>query len=321
MNKSPLLGNQLRFCLFFLAGCLFTGIATAGPMMGMETLPASIRNLKMSASISPMTMPQVLDWRDSNCITPAGDQGNCGSCYVFAATATVEAMAILAGAPEDINISEQDILSCANEPIAIGRFSIDPAGCAGGYGAAVFEFLKTHDAVMEEDFAYQGGDWIGNGVPQVDCYSAPASGWRVDSWHLVASSQANGIPTTDELKAALQNGPLWVGYMVYDDFLTYWFSGGVSSPPYSHSSGGGTYWHSVLLVGYDNTRQSFVCKNSWGESGGPFNNGTFEVSYDSNCYFGRDAIWIDVSYTTPPPSPTDDVTWGQLKVNFGEFEE
>jgi Papain family cysteine protease len=319
MTSIPHLGNCLRFCFILLVAHLCSGVAAGNPMMGMEPLPAGIKSMKMSAQMTPMNMPQALDWRDSNCITPAGDQGNCGSCYVFAATAVVEAMAILSGASVNLNISEQDILSCANETIMIGNYAIEPSGCAGGYGAAVFEFLKTHDAVHEDDFAYQGGDCLGNGVPLVNCYGAPPTGWNVDSWHLVGSSQANGVPTTDELKSALQHGPLWVGYMVHDDFMAYWLYGNSDTPPYSHTSGGSQWWHAVLLVGYDNDRQCFVCKNSWGETSGPFGNGTFEISYNDNCYFGRDAIWIEVSYTTPPPTAVNSTTWGQLKMEFGEF--
>jgi len=296
---------------------LISPLSIGAHELGMDPLPEGLSMSKMrKVSLSRMNVPSTLDWRDSQCITPAEDQGGCGGCYVFAATGAVEAMAILAGAPTDIDISEQEILSCMDEPIDIGGYLIHPAGCQGGYGAAVFEYLKTNDAAAESDFPYEGGDFSGNGYPLVSCHSTPSSGWSIASWNIVQTSATNGIPTAEELKEALQHGPLWVGYMVYDDFYTYWHTAGSQSFPYSHTTGNAIGWHAVLLVGYDDVTSCFICKNSWGENNGPKNNGTFNISYSDNCYFGRDATWIEVVYNAPPVTSIEEVTWGQIKAKF-----
>ncbi len=321
MSKHP--GLQIKDLvipglLLLAGGILIIPSPVPAQELGMEPLPGSFATANMrKLRVSPEFVPSSLDWRNSNCITPAEDQGSCGSCYIFAATATVEAMAILAGAPGDIDISEQEILSCFNFPIDIGGYMIQPDGCRGGYGAAIFEYLKTRPAVFESGFPYEGGDFSGAGYPLVECHDAQSTGWTVTSWNVVQTSETNGIPTTEELKAALQYGPLWVGYMVHDDFYTYWFSGSSQSPPYSFVAGTFTGWHAVLLIGYDDSSSSFICKNSWGANAGPNQNGTFRISYTSNCYFGRDATWIEVTYNEPLMNTSiEEMSWGQIKVQY-----
>ena len=36
-------------------------------------------------------LPLTIDWRENGAVNPIQDQGHCGSCWAFAATAAVEA--------------------------------------------------------------------------------------------------------------------------------------------------------------------------------------------------------------------------------------
>lgn len=74
------------------------------------------------------------------------------------------------------------------------------------------------------------------------------------------------------LKAAVYNrGPVNVGYMVYEDFSSY--RSGVYEYTWGKAQGG----HGVVIVGYDDTKQCFIVKNSWGTGWGE--NGYFRIAY------------------------------------------
>ena len=68
-----------------------------------------------------------VDWRSKNVITAVKNQGNCGSCWAFAAVETIESSyAILTGKLE--NLSEQQILDCTPNLNHCGG----SGGCNGG---------------------------------------------------------------------------------------------------------------------------------------------------------------------------------------------
>lgn len=56
-----------------------------------------------------------VDWRTAGIITPIKNQGSCGSCWAFAATAAHESYQIqFKGQSKDINLSEQQLVDCSN---------------------------------------------------------------------------------------------------------------------------------------------------------------------------------------------------------------
>jgi hypothetical protein len=262
-------------------------------------------------------LPESLDWRDSGIVTPAREQLSCGACWAFAGIACVESMCLLSGASPGINLSEQFPISCDREARPeFGGFRND--GCCGG-SCTVFEFLKENMAIAEVRFPYGNGDFDGDG-PR-DCAANPSwgtvpcpeelpdpAGWRVASWNLISPQPVPGVV---QLKAALQDGPVWLGYYVYQDFYAYWMSGD-PDVPYRHASGPLLGGHAVLLIGYNNAGQYWIAKNSWGRTG-PFGDGTFHIAFDANCDFGLNASQVVVTGGDVPAKVT---TWGGLKAMF-----
>ncbi|QVL48557.1 MAG: C1 family peptidase [Thiocapsa sp.] len=209
------------------------------------------------------TLPASFDWRDHDAVTPVRDQGECGSCWAFATVAAFESAAIIDGFdPRDE--SEQFLIS----------YSYQNDGCDGGYLSTAAAFLKRIGTVSEDCLAYRADDRL---------RPPPCRGWiaQRDVLNLWA-----GVPRTlADLKQAVYEAPVAVGFRVFDDFLFY--QGGI----YTHVSGHLAGLHAVLIVGWNDTEEYFIVKNSWGPDWGE--DGYFRIAYsevDNDVEFGMDAV-------------------------------
>ena len=86
-------------------------------------------------------LPERVDWRDvsPSVVTPVKDQGHCGSCWAFAATATIEShVAINTGILNEV--SQQELVSCmANDDSCGGT-----GGCLGATAELAFDYLADN---------------------------------------------------------------------------------------------------------------------------------------------------------------------------------
>ncbi|OQY57906.1 MAG: hypothetical protein B6245_14585, partial [Desulfobacteraceae bacterium 4572_88] len=206
------------------------------------------------------SLPEVMDW--SRYDSPVKSQGGCGSCWVFAGVALVENLGNQAGFPVEQDLSEQAIVSCA-----VGD------GCWGGWYWDVMNYIQKNGIPPETCYPYL----ISNGTCSDQC-DAPDFLAKITTF-TPSPGMWGEDHSVNDLKEALQNGPLCVAMRVPDDgtFLGNGYMGGVydyDGDAISWSANG----HSVLLVGYDDDQQCFRAKNSWGPSWGE--NGYFRISYD-----------------------------------------
>jgi len=309
MIHPPLATHRTRgqvFCAAILTAWLALGaspVAVADdekPMLGFKPMPPEILPLMPAPLFQvPTDMPASLDWTPQT--TSPKNQSVCGGCWAFAAMGLVEAMAIIqCGAPTSLDLAEQFPLSCdvATHP----SYGVANDGCCGGY-VTVFPFLQSYGTLAESQLGF-AGDFDGDtprpgctvGAPPWDTVPCPAplpsgTAYRVDTWGLIRSD--GHLPTVAELKARLQNGPVWLGFLVYADFMTYWIHAAPDSV-YVHTTGIYEGGHAVLLVGYDDAISAWIVRNSWGATAGPRGNGTWLMAYESNCMFGLDAAWATV---------------------------
>ncbi|HSR09876.1 MAG TPA: C1 family peptidase [Thermodesulfobacteriota bacterium] len=214
----------------------------------------------VSLSAPATGLPTSLDWRNynsQNYVTGMRDQGNCGSCWAFASTAALESLVLLKNATPgvDENFAEQILLSCGDQ---LGN-------CAqGGYIDRASNFIRDTGLPDEACYAYTATDG--------DCTRA-CGGWQANThrsagWKYIATTS----PNVDAIKTALNNyGPLVTTMDVYTDF--FYYKGGI----YTYQNGNLEGGHAVLIVGYDDSDQHFIVKNSWGTGWGE--GGFFNIAY------------------------------------------
>jgi hypothetical protein len=96
-------------------------------------------------------LPESVDWRLEGSITTAvKNQGMCGSCWAFAATAALEShIAIQTGKLFDLSV--QELVSCAPNTNWCGG----SGGCTGSTAELAYEYIAQHGILEEWRFAYQ----------------------------------------------------------------------------------------------------------------------------------------------------------------------
>jgi C1A family cysteine protease/archaellum component FlaF (FlaF/FlaG flagellin family) len=238
-------------------------------------------------SRSKFTYTGTFDWRDvrgQNWVTPVKNQGSCGSCWIFGATAAFETQINIDANDSalDFDASEQKILSCLS-----GGW-----GCNGGDPRSALKHIRDNGIPDEACMSYHAND-------DISC-SSVCSDWESKAWTL----KTIGIPethTTDSYKAILENnGPMVVVLNVGEDL--FYYRGGIYEPTWTSKEFG---WanHCVMLVGYDDNNECWIIKNSWSTGWGE--DGYGRVSYGQIEQY-RYAFWIeDTSGYAPPPPVID----------------
>ncbi len=210
---------------------------------------------KLITAPEGIAFPPSFDWRTQGGVTPVKNQGNCGSCWDFCATAQFESyILIYSGLEEDL--SEQQVLSCNTQ----GQ------GCDGGWMDTAYEVWMNYGAVRESCMPYHENDT--DPCIQTSCEVAAT----LDDYFYVDEN-------IDAIKTALLDGPVVCAMAVCGTFSSY--TGGCYDEDCTEIN------HGVLIVGWDDTmcngQGAWIVKNSWGPDWGV--DGYFYIKYGS-CYIG-----------------------------------
>jgi Papain family cysteine protease/Kre9/KNH-like N-terminal Ig-like domain len=247
-------------------------------------------------------VPGGFDWRNidgngTSYVTPVRNQGNCGSCWAFAAAAALESYTLMTQNTPNTNLdlAEQILVSCYN-----------PNGCSGGSPSGASAYIKSTGLPGEGCFFYTAFD-AQDGSNSVFCSQA-CSNWQTTPPPYKILNYGSVSATVSAIKDALVNyGPLVTTFSVYADFFSY--NGGI----YSHVTGVYEGGHAVLIVGYDDNNECFIVKNSWGTGWGE--SGFFKIAYSelgSPVYFGGSTLTYYGSLSAPTiivTKPTTGTLW------------
>ncbi|KAI8475892.1 MAG: hypothetical protein J3K34DRAFT_403123 [Monoraphidium minutum] len=246
-----------EFRALYLSGKKDAALQTGGASTLRASAPYSCKAATTWAGSKYASVPLItnVDWRTSTppTVTPVKDQGQCGSCVVFANNAALEAAFILkyggsGYTPANTDLSEQDHMECL-------------AGdqCAGANGYEYIDRAFCKGVTWEASAPYTGRDT--NKCPSVTRYMAGITGY----------SFVKG--TINDLRRALQHNVVAIGVAADTNGFMYYKSG-----VFPCGSKGGLN-HEVSLVAYNNavsvkvgrrtqTWKVFTIKNSWGTGWG-----------------------------------------------------
>ncbi len=247
---------------------------------------------------SEAELPSRYDARNDGIVTPAKNQGKCGSCWAFASIATFESHLLKKYGSGPYDLSEQQLLDCN----AYGY------SCSGGSSDAA-RYWETIGPVKEACYPYSAAKrTCGDSCDELD--------YLVTGWHTVARDQWS-------FKNSCYNeGPgFWI-FLVYTDFSDgnghgYWYDaapGDVYVQTSSFYRGG----HAVLLIGWDDAKKAYLCKNSWGSTGGPNGDGTFWIAYSGHAY-GLEKTFGMVNFDVKKVDPCPDCSGGNVTLCDEKF--
>ncbi|BFG25041.1 hypothetical protein CerSpe_113150 [Prunus speciosa] len=188
-------------------------------------------------------VPATMDWRSKGAVTPMKDQGQCGSCWAFAAVAAVEGITQLTTG-KLISLSEQEVVDCDTNGLDLG--------CAGGWPDGAFEFINQNNGLSSEaSYNYTGVEGRCN----------------TQATHAANITGYEDVPANNEeaLLKAVANQPVSVCIDAGENDFLYYTSGVFAG------SCGLEMDHCVTAIGYgvsDDGTKYWLLKNSWGTDWG-----------------------------------------------------
>lgn len=193
---------------------------------------------------SPYFQHEVTGW-----ITPVKDQAGCGSCWAFSAAGAVEAVAKLyKNATYNLNLSEQELVSCSNA-----------GNCTGGFASSALDYIRGYYLQDENSFKYKAKD--------LPCSDKKPYAYRVKiAGKELFNPTGNAHADMEKLKSMLVKSPLagrvgeWRHAMTLVGYKTI-REGDVIYPHYT----------TAIKIKPGDPRIGktvWIFKNSWGESWG-----------------------------------------------------
>ncbi|CAH1099427.1 unnamed protein product [Psylliodes chrysocephalus] len=211
-------------------------------------------------------IPAEVDWSKKGAVTEIKDQGQCGSCWSFSATGTIEGANFIKTG-KLISLSEQNLVDCDS----------DCYGCGGGYMIDALKYVQKNGIMAEDKYPYKAED-------EKCRFNSSEVAVKISSFTQIKSGDENDL----QQKVALV-GPVSVAIDASWNFQLY--SSGVLDDDSCENSEE-SLDHGVLAVGYGTKhgQDYWIVKNSWGEDWGIKGYVWMSRNKNNQCGIATDAV-------------------------------
>lgn len=197
-----------------------------------------------TGTVKPVSNPpESVDWSAKGAVTPVKNQGQCGSCWAFSTTGSLEGLAALEKG-KLLSLSEQQLVDCSG-----GDYGNE--GCNGGYMDAAMWYVIDNGIANEATIPYAGKN-------QKCSYKDTQKVYQIKNCaEITANKTAALVEAVASQPVAIAIEADQVGFQMYRSGV---FNGKC----------GTKLDHGVLLVGYgtQNNVAYWKVKNSWGATWG-----------------------------------------------------
>lgn len=206
------------------------------------------------------------DWRTKGAVRDVKNQKSCGSCWAFAAIGAFEGNYFVTNR-DDMVGSEKQILDCSRG-----------GSCDGGMYSSAWDNLQGYGTAKNTLYPYK---------PEASqCRWSKPTPFHWAAWGWVDEDRPDLVPPVEVLKSALcKRGPLATTLVSETAGMDAYVKGSLLND----NVGDQRIDHAVTLVGWDDDKQAWLAKNSWGEGWG--DDGYFWVRYGAN-RFGSWTAWV-----------------------------
>jgi len=216
-----------------------------------------------------------VDWTTTDAVTGVKDQGQCGSCWAFSTTGSLEGLNYITN-KVNVPLSEQQLVDCQHGSLI--PFYLPCMGCSGGNMGFAFSYVSYKGLTTEAAYPYNavGGTCNMTGKPIA---------FKNNSYH-------NVFPLCNScLRKRVKIQPTSVAV---DGSAIQLYKGGIFNGSCSIMTN-----HGVLAVGFDTDASQgdfWKIKNSWGPSWGE--NGFYRMERTESFTTGKCGIATRASYPT-----------------------
>lgn len=189
-----------------------------------------------------------VDWRKEGAVTPVKNQGQCGSCWAFSTTGSLEGQQFRKSG-KLVSLSEQQLVDCSGKT--------GNEGCNGGLMDNAFEYIKENGGIDTEDsYPYHAHN-------EKCHFNKKTIGATCSGYMDIESGDEEALQ-----QAVATVGPVSIAIDVTEDKFMFYKEGIFVDDSCSNSRE--ALNHGVLAVGYgsNSTTDFWLVKNSWGQSWG-----------------------------------------------------
>ena len=238
----------------------------------MRPLTNSTHDVFM-ATLGYVPTDDTVDWREKGAVTEVKNQGQCGSCWSFSTTGSLEGQHFLKSG-KLVSLSEQNLMDCSRK--------YGNKGCQGGLMDNAFKYIIENGGIdTEKSYPYKAHD-------ESKCRFKTADvGATMKKYKNVLHRDVESLT-----KAVETIGPISVAMDASHRSFQLYKEGVYDEPKCSSTK----LDHGVLAVGYGTYKGQdyFLVKNSWGERWGMEGYFMIERSRKNMCGLATQASYPEV---------------------------